>query len=82
MSLDQVGMQWALSAYAGKAVSTTHPIVSPVFQKDFSGLCRVLIQVGDAEVLLDDSVRLFEGLKKSGVDVELQVWKDMFHVFQ
>lgn len=49
---------------------------------DLSGLPPLLIQVGTAETLLDDSVRLAERAKKSGVGVTLEPWDDMIHVFQ
>ncbi len=49
---------------------------------DMTGLPPVLIQVGGNEVLLDDAVRLAKKLKVAGVDVELSVWENMFHVFQ
>jgi len=35
-----------------------------------------------AEVVLDDSTRLAERAKSAGVDVTLEVWADMIHVFQ
>jgi acetyl esterase/lipase len=41
----------------------------------------MLIQVGDAEVLLDDSNRLAEKAKAAGVDVTLEVWPEMVHVW-
>jgi acetyl esterase/lipase len=40
------------------------------------------MQVGDAELLLDDSVRFAEKAKKAGVKVTLEVWPEMFHVWQ
>jgi len=55
--------------------------VSPVFA-NVAGLPPMLIQVGDHEILLSDSTRLAENLEKSGVDVELEVWPNMWHVFQ
>ncbi len=42
----------------------------------------MLIHVGDAEVLLDDSTRLAERAKAAGVDVTLEVWPEMIHVWQ
>jgi acetyl esterase/lipase len=42
----------------------------------------MLIQVGDDEILLDDSTRLAEKLEAAGIDVEIEVWPDMWHVFQ
>ena len=57
------------------------PYVSPV-HADFTGFPPLLIQVGTDEVLLDDSVRVKKKAEKQGVEVHLEVWKDMFHVFQ
>lgn len=57
------------------------PLASPLYA-DLEGLPPLLIQVGTAEVLLDDSTRLAERAKASGVETELEIWEDMFHVFQ
>jgi acetyl esterase/lipase len=57
------------------------PLVSPL-HADFSGLPPMLIQVGDAEVLLDDSTRVYERAEAAGVDVTLEVNDEMIHVFQ
>lgn len=57
------------------------PLASPLYA-DLSGLPPVLIQVGDAETLLDDSTRLAEKLRAAGVNVELEVWDRMIHVWQ
>jgi acetyl esterase/lipase len=57
------------------------PLVSPVFA-NVSGLPPMLIQVGDDEILLDDSTRLAEKLEAAGIDVEIEVWPEMWHVFQ
>lgn len=48
---------------------------------DLNQLPPLLIQVGSEEILLDDSVRLAEKAAKSGVDVELQIWEKMQHVW-
>jgi acetyl esterase/lipase len=57
------------------------PLASPLYG-DLRGLPPLLIQVGDAEVLLDDSTRIAERAKQAGVDVTLEVWPEMPHVFQ
>lgn len=57
------------------------PLVSPVFA-NASGLPTTLIQVGDHEILLSDSIRFAENIKKAGGEVALQIWPDMWHVFQ
>src|SRR2546422_7713445 len=41
----------------------------------------MLVQVGDCEVLLDDSTRLAERAKAAGVEVTLEVWDEMIHVW-
>lgn len=57
------------------------PYASPMYG-DMKGLPYSLIQVGSDEVLLDDSRRLADALKKSGVPVILQEWAGMQHVWQ
>lgn len=57
------------------------PLVSPVFA-NVEGLPPMLIQVGDDEILLSDSERLADECVSAGIDVELQVWPEMWHVFQ
>jgi len=56
------------------------PLASPLFA-DLSGLPSMLIQVGENEVLLSDSTRLAERAEVAGVDVTLEVWPDMIHVW-
>lgn len=56
------------------------PLASPLYA-DLRGLPPLLIQVGTAETLLDDSTRLAERAKSSGVNVELDIWEDMVHVW-
>jgi len=41
----------------------------------------MLIQVGDAEILLDDATRVAERARAAGVKVELEAWPEMFHVW-
>jgi acetyl esterase/lipase len=42
----------------------------------------LLIQVGTDEILLSDSTRLAERAQAAGVDVILEVWEGMLHVWQ
>ncbi|MHA1987565.1 MAG: alpha/beta hydrolase [Promethearchaeota archaeon] len=58
-----------------------NPLISPVFA-DLEGLPPLLIQVGGIEALLDDSVSLAESARTAGVDVKLEVYENMTHVFQ
>ncbi|KAJ3107151.1 hypothetical protein HDU96_008005, partial [Phlyctochytrium bullatum] len=83
LSIQQRGLRWTIRNIhaANPAIADDHPIFSPV-HGDLTGLCPMLIQVGDAEVLTDDSVKLHEGARAAGVDSTLELYKDMFHVFQ
>jgi acetyl esterase/lipase len=56
------------------------PLASPLFG-DLAGLPPLRIDVGDAEVLLDDSVVLAQRVRDAGGHAELVVWPEMFHVF-
>jgi acetyl esterase/lipase len=42
----------------------------------------MLIQVGGDEVLLSDGERVAAKAKAAGVDVTLEVWPEMVHVWQ
>jgi monoterpene epsilon-lactone hydrolase len=66
--------------YLGKS-DPTNPLASPI-HADFRGFPPLLIQVGDAEVLLDDSTRVAERAKAAGTEVKLEVWDEMVHVWQ
>jgi epsilon-lactone hydrolase len=57
-----------------------HPYASPLYA-DMRGLPPLLIHVGDAEVVLDDSTRVAARAREAGVDVTLEVWDEMPHVF-
>ncbi|EKZ9481480.1 alpha/beta hydrolase [Klebsiella oxytoca] len=57
------------------------PLVSPLFG-DLSGLPPLFIQVGSEELLRDDALRLSRYAKKAGMQVELEIWDGLWHVFQ
>ncbi len=67
-------------AYVGSD-NPANPLISPLFG-DLKGLPPVAIQVGNDEILLDDSTRLEQKLRSAGVNVQLKIWKNMWHVFQ
>ena len=58
-----------------------NPLVSPIYG-NLEGFPPLLIQAGSYEVLLDDSVRLAERAKAAGVEVSLEIYRGMIHVFQ
>jgi acetyl esterase/lipase len=59
----------------------TDPLVSPVYA-DLTGLPALFIQVGDSEVVLDDSRRLVANASKAGVETTLQIWPGVPHGWQ
>jgi acetyl esterase/lipase len=56
------------------------PYLSPVLG-DFAGFPPIRIYVGENEVLLSDSLLIGESASKRGVDVQVHLWKNMFHAF-
>ena len=56
------------------------PLAAPL-HANLAGLPPLLIQVGDAETLLDDSTRIAERAQKADVDVTLKIWDEMPHVW-
>lgn len=68
-------------AYYCRDEQRQDPLVSPVFA-NVAGLPPILIQVGDDEILLSDSTRFADKLRDAGVDVELDIWQHMWHVWQ
>ena len=66
-------------AYLGDTDPRT-PLASPLYA-DLTGLPPLLIQVGTAEVLFDDATRLADRARAAGVDVILEPWDDMIHVW-
>lgn len=57
------------------------PLANPLYT-DYTGFPPIYIQVGDAETLLDDSLRIAERAKRAGVDVRIDVFPEMQHVFE
>ncbi len=70
-----------VARYYCREAELGHPLVSPVFA-DLHGMPPVHIQVGDDEILLSDATRLADRLREDGGNVQIDVWDDMWHVFQ
>jgi epsilon-lactone hydrolase len=56
------------------------PLASPI-HGDCTGLPPLLIHVGDAETLLDDTHRFAARATEAGVDITVEVWPEMIHVW-
>ncbi len=63
------------------AANLRHPHAAPLFAS-FRGIPPLLIQVGTREILLDDSTRVAAKAKAEGVDVTLEAWDGLIHVWQ
>jgi epsilon-lactone hydrolase len=76
-------LSWVQQLAAGFLGGTDprDPLASPLYA-DLTGLGPVYIQVGDQELLLDDSRRLAQYAEKAGVEVRLDVFPEMQHTFQ
>lgn len=73
-----------LSLYARYYVGegdATNPLVSPSFA-DLRGLPPLLIQVGTNEILLEEIQQFCGKARQANVEVSLDCWQGMFHVFQ
>jgi epsilon-lactone hydrolase len=67
-------------AYAPQAMDRKDPRLSPLYA-DLKGLPPTLIQVGSAETLLDDAVRLAATAGEADVSVTLEIWPYMIHAW-
>lgn len=57
------------------------PALSPL-HADLAGLPPTLLQVGEDELLLQDSLRLADRAREAGVDLRLERYPALWHVFQ
>ena len=64
-------------AYLGDHPAKT-PLASPLYA-DLRGLPPLLVQVGTAEILLDDARRFTARAEDAGVEITLSPWHDMIH---
>jgi acetyl esterase/lipase len=69
----------AAGQYLGE-VDPKSPLASPLFA-DLAGLPPLILQVGGDELLLDDSLRLAEAAEAAGVDVTVERWDGLMHVW-
>lgn len=77
--IDEAGLKEAADRFlAGQ--DARDPLAAPLYA-NLSGLPPLLIQAGGDETLLDDSTRLAAAAEGAGVDVQLDVFPEMQHVF-
>ncbi|OYW95203.1 MAG: hypothetical protein B7Z23_02660 [Pseudomonadales bacterium 32-61-5] len=83
-SIDPIATEAALRNWAICYVpdgKLANPYVSPL-HGDFTGLPRLLVQVGEREILFDDATGIVARAQDAGVDAVLQSFDGQIHVFQ
>ncbi len=72
----------AIANVYAKPEDQKNPYASPVYGNFSRGFPPTLIQVGTRDILLSDSVRLYQAIKTQGANAVLDVYDGMPHVFQ
>lgn len=80
IDLDPMVNPESSAAYVGENGDLKAPLASPLYA-DLRGLPPMQILVGTWETLLDDSTRIAERARAACVDVDLQVWDEMIHIW-
>jgi epsilon-lactone hydrolase len=78
-ALTRAGLLSNAARYLGTH-SLEAPLASPLYA-ELAGLPPLLVQVGTAEVLLDDALRLAARSAEADVRVSLSIWPEMPHVW-
>ncbi len=78
-TVQKEGIDFMASSYLNGA-DPRHPLAAPMYA-DLKGIAPLLIQVGAAETLLDDSIRLAGVAGAANVPVTLEVWPEMIHIW-
>lgn len=68
------------AAYVPAGMNRKDPRLSPLYA-DLTGLPPLMIQVGSAETLIDDAVRLAAAAGTAEVSVTLEIWPQMIHAW-
>ena len=82
-SVDPMVQPASSAAYARRYIGGRDykaPLASPLYA-NLEGLPPLLLLVGTWEVLLDDSTRFTEKARAAGVEVELEIWEEMVHIW-
>jgi monoterpene epsilon-lactone hydrolase len=74
-------VQGMAGMFLGEGGNSRDPLANPL-HADLTGFPPIYIQTGADETLLDDSRKLADLARKSGVDVTLEIVPEMQHVFQ
>ena len=80
------GLEWVNSEafskqYIRSDEDRIHPLVSPLYAEDVSGLPEALFIFAQCDILLDEGLKYAQKLKDAGVSVEYHVYNGMPHGF-
>ncbi|MGH8446650.1 MAG: alpha/beta hydrolase [Solimonas sp.] len=78
---DEDSIRAAIALYVPRAADLENPYVSPIYGDFSKGYPPVLMQVGTREIVLSDSVRLYQAVKNAGGSAVLDIYEGMPHVF-
>ena len=81
MYINELHVRPCLDSYAHPD-DQKHPYVSAVYGDFTKGYPPTLIQGGTHELVLSSIVRLYQAMDQAGVNVKLDVYEGMPHVFQ
>jgi epsilon-lactone hydrolase len=73
-------MKFYTQSYVGHN-DAHNPLISPVYG-NLRGLPPLLVHAGEDEILRDDAVRIARLAKSVGVDVRVEIYPRMWHVWQ
>lgn len=82
LSMDSIGNTAARAYLNDDEAHLTDPIASPIYADYDSSFPPTLITTGTRDFLLGDSARLSTKMRLSGVNVKLNVWEGLWHVFE
>jgi len=74
-------IQTMAGMFLGQGGNRQDPLANPL-NADLKGFPPIYVQTGADEALLDDSRKLADLARRSGVDVTLEIVPEMQHVFQ
>ena len=79
--LYKAGLEFCANSYANPE-DRKNPYVSPVYGDFTNDFPPTLIQGGTKEILLSNFIRLYQKMDQAGVNVKLDLYEGMWHVFQ
>ena len=74
-------LNFAANCYVG-AHESTDPMISPINGIFDNSFPSSIITTGSRDLLMSQAIELRDVLKDTGVEVELCLWKDLWHVFE